>query len=116
MRRRRILWVALGLLAAAPLVYYLRAKLNGEHFYLGRPTSYWSREVASWAKDEDHWTAPWRDKLLALFRVRMKAIHPPCLDGDEQAIPVLKDLAQDDDAQVRRCSILALTTFPDTQS
>jgi hypothetical protein len=68
MKKRPLRWVGLGLLAAAPFTYYLSVRLQGQHFYRLRPTSYWGREVARWAKDEERWTAPWPERLAAGVR------------------------------------------------
>src|SRR6516162_5806063 len=107
MKRRRVLWVTLGLLAllaaAGPLAYYLRAKLAGEHFFLCRSTSYRSHQVRHRKDWEGSVPAP--DKLLILLSVENETGQPPILNGGPSAIPVLLDLMGDKDSNVRYAAI-----------
>jgi HEAT repeat protein len=115
MKKRPFLCVSISLLvvlAAAPAAYYLWAKLHGEHFYRAMPTSYWSREVSRWSKDKDHWTAPWPERMLALIAGRKAPRAPACLEGDPKALPILRDLAQDDNAHIRHLGLVYLSAFP----
>jgi hypothetical protein len=98
----------LALLLVAPLVYYLVAKLHGEHFYRGLPTSYWSRKILKWSENKSLWSEPWPDRVLDYVSGRNTAPDPAVVSGDEAAIPVLVDLLHDKHQSVRQASIVNL--------
>jgi HEAT repeat protein len=126
-KRRRVLWAALGLLAllaaAGPLAYYLRAKLAGEHFYRGRPTNYWSNEIQRW--DKRDWSEPWPDRLLkGRFTSAAKLVRgsegvpilnigaPAVLEDASPAVfPVLRDLVKDEKPAVRLHALTRLAAI-----
>ncbi len=110
MTKRRILWACIGLLAilAALLVpwgiYFLPAYVRGEHFYRGRPTSYWSGEIKRWREsgDPDQYEAPLLDKVLNFLSNEVRTTVPAVRNSsDPAAIRVLIDLLEDDDSHVR---------------
>jgi hypothetical protein len=113
MKRRRVLWVTLGLLAllaaAGPLAYYLRAKLAGEHFFRGRPTSYWAYQIRQW-KDQPVWTVPWPDRVLNVLGVKGSNDRPTIFDGGPAAIPVVLDLVTNEDPGMRDTACIMLTS------
>jgi hypothetical protein len=96
----------LVLLAVAPLGYYVWAKVRGEHFYRGRPTSYWSRELVAYAQDID-WSPPWPDEVLNSIGGWYQH-EPAVLEGSAAATPVLLDLLKDSNPRVRSKACSAL--------
>jgi HEAT repeats len=106
MKRHRVLWVALGLLAllaaAGPAGYYIVLKASGQHFYRGRPTSYWSRETQRWLEDETGWSQPILDRFLDwVSPPSLNRSAPAVISLDVSAFPVLVDLLRDGDPRVR---------------
>jgi HEAT repeat protein len=110
MRKRRIFWVSLGLLAllaaAGPPAYYLRAKLAGEHFYRGRSTSYWAQSVKRWNQDPVGWSASWVDRGLDCWSYGdVDRRIPAVLSGAPATFPVLVDLTQSQEPGIREEAI-----------
>jgi HEAT repeat protein len=108
MKRHRILWITVGLLAvlaAGPFAYYLCARLRGEHFYRGLPTSYWRREVRRWCENPTAWSPSRVERLLnRVLRQHRYSEEPVVLKelrADPRVLPVLLDLMHDDDLRVR---------------
>jgi hypothetical protein len=132
----------LGLLAWFEPTGVIRGWLRGEAFYLGRPTSYWSRELGRWAPVDSgvifsihtrgmkivsdgngdaelprqaiHAGLMWHgrysyartpgllDKVAGYFSIELDhPDHPPLLDGDPGAEPVLRELLDDPSETVR---------------
>jgi HEAT repeat protein len=74
------------------------------NYYRGRSSYYWQREVKKYAK-RTGWSAPYADRLLNFLGVKGGSLMPAVLEQDPAAVPVLIDLAQDDDWDVR-CLVL----------
>src|SRR6516225_4853345 len=111
-RKRRILWRAALLILLSPvMIWALYAFVKQEHFYRGRPSSYWSQEIQKWnrqkwSRDLPPWSAPWLDKVIDAITGHATPNQPAVLSGDESALPVLGDLLHD--RQVRGTVIVAL--------
>jgi hypothetical protein len=73
-----------------------RGWLGGEPFYQGRPASYWANEIERWETRDPVWATqiyqrrpalpPWAQSLLP------EPSWPPLLDGDPEALAILKAL------------------------
>jgi hypothetical protein len=113
MIRRRRFWLALAaltLLALAEPGCYVWGRLHGEHFYRGRPTSAWRRQIEDWSQDRQGWTAPWTDRGLRFLGLGADPGSPAVLQGtDPSAVAVLTDLAHDGDAGVRQAVLETLS-------
>jgi HEAT repeat protein len=124
MKKRFLLWVALGLVAllaaAVPVSYYISLRARGEHFYGGRPTSYWSRQVREWIKDwqrGQRWTPPWPERVLHFLRFRSDIRIPAVLqDVSPGLLPVLSDLVEDEDRDVRLWALRHLAVIDSDSS
>lgn len=115
--RRWVLWLCLILtvlglaLLLAPSAYWkLRGLANGEHFFTGMPTSYWSRRVEGFHKYQDKWADSWSSKIPDFFGLA-DWDYPAVMDGDPEAIPVLVDLLDANEAGVRIEAVRTLTEF-----
>jgi HEAT repeat protein len=113
MKKRRILWVASGLvaflIAAAPVAYYLLIKASGEHFYRLRPTSYWAGQMRRWQQGYSTWTVPWVDKVLVIVGTKGPTDRPAIMEAGSAAIPVLLDLLDSEESGVRAMACALLT-------
>ena len=94
MKKRSILsLIVAGLVVLAifgwPWTLCLLGFLRGEHFYDGRPASYWSWQVDSYANSAS-------------------ASYPTILRGGPTAVPVLRELARDPKPLVRVYAIQTL--------
>jgi hypothetical protein len=127
-KRRAAICLGIALLAAPGSLLLaptwprnLVAWVQGEHFYRGQPTSYWSRQVRDWLLAND-WgcTGPfpaipepsWFDRVWAYFGVRPGQADGPdaplLWQGDPEAVPILVDLLKDEDEAVRLQAALSL--------
>lgn len=145
MYRRRSLVVTGTLILGAVAVFFLPPVhwrfigwWNGEAFYLGRPTSYWSADIQDWeAKDMPN---SWIAKVMVRLGLRESPrSRPRILEPDQKlaellhvhraypqptdnaptykaAVPVLVELLEDEHEQVRRQAALTLGHIgPDAQ-
>jgi HEAT repeat protein len=96
MKKRWIIWVALGVTAAAVAILFepthvVRGWLRGERFFAGRPTSYWSKVI--------------RDDVGRFGEaVGLGFAQEP----DPSAVPMLIELLEDEDDEVRFAACWAL--------
>ena len=99
--KKRLAIVAFALLV--PVFFWgilaLPALLRREHFYHGRPTSHWSKEIRKWLDNPVAWSPSWPDDWFG------KSPQPAILGHDPSATPVLIDLLQDKDPVVREMAI-----------
>jgi HEAT repeats len=113
--RRRIVrgLAAVALMLLLWGVFVLACLLRGEHFYLGRPTSYWRTTVRWW----DWYYNPGsggsnlrlHDVDELLFRDGPGAgLSPAIYRGSPDAVPVLLDLLRDNDPKVREEAVWIL--------
>jgi hypothetical protein len=124
MKRRRIFWTGVGLVSVLAMLVTPRtietitAILKNEHFYRGRPTSYWRNKAKSARLEREEWIVHGPSMLgqeeAPLGRlegwVEDRLESPPVgpghnyvlyFLGDPAAMPVLKDLLADEDPEVR---------------
>jgi HEAT repeat protein len=83
--------------------------LKREHFYEGRPTSYWSNEIQTYVALR---SAPGRpvtlwDRTLVFFGIRLRRVKPSILDGMAEGLPVLIDLINSENTEVSREAMIA---------
>ena len=109
--------------------YGVRGQLWGEAFFEGRPTSWWRRELERWEVREFHtlyenrvevanwfaYKATWfdttKERLLPALERKMLMwgrTGPKLLDGDANAIPVLRELLDDPEPEIRRFARIGL--------
>ena len=114
MTKRRLLRWSLILVTLAAFAVWLEPTrvvwgwLRGEAFYQGRPTSYWRSELSRWRNvpnviqfcpfsdsvsyaRERSLIETWLDRIN--IRAARVAPVPPMLDGEADALPVLRELA-----------------------
>jgi hypothetical protein len=101
------------------------ALLRGEHFYHGKPTSFWSKEVQECVKtpfyrSDAHFhelmeerPATIGDRVRQYFGLSYETERPkrPLRDENPKAIPVLVDLLRDPDPTVRMYAAETLGAF-----
>src|SRR5262249_26683082 len=97
MRKRWIIWVALGVMAVATAILFepthvVRGWLRGEQFFAGRPTSYWSKVIRN-------------DGGRFGEAVGLGFAQQP----DPAAVPMLIELLEDEDDEVRFTACWALS-------
>jgi hypothetical protein len=133
MKRRWQLWLGLTILLLAGGFFLLPAVrwsvigwASGEAFYQGRPTSYWSQEaqnlnslvVTVGGSVERHWVhniwmrrLSWEEEVLEKLKLRTMNLESndfPLLNPDPTALPVLIELLDDPDSQVRQIAAQGL--------
>jgi HEAT repeats len=110
MRKKKWLWLA-GLPIALLLLGYgllvVVGLWRGEHFYAGRPTSYWRTTVKLWKSDGVTRTFEQMNALGVARRVN-RSMAPGVLGGSRAAVLVLYDLRQDPDQRVRWAALVGL--------
>jgi hypothetical protein len=106
------------MLVAPKAIETITAILKNEHFYRGRPTSYWRNKAKSARLELEKWFTPGpslqEPKKAPIERledwVENRLESPPVgpghdyilyFMGDPAAMPVLKDLLMDEDPEVR---------------
>jgi HEAT repeats len=110
---RSLGWLTIGLVAvlafafAAPEWYWAWVGARKrEHYYQGRPTSYWSAVLRN---PSPGWAAFIATSLRGFLGL---GGYPAILRRDPAAVPVLLDLLKDGDWQVRWDALLSLTETP----
>jgi HEAT repeats len=125
MRLLRRRWLLFGLagfglaVLACWSVYLVPPLLRGEHFFRGRPTSYWSQLIQEWHEDNcgKNWKTPWPDVLFEQVGIGRNPFNTPAVLGSEdEALPVLYELLHDDSDVVRDNAVLAFTIRPREQA
>jgi hypothetical protein len=145
LRRILIAVIVIGLTLAGLYEYAThvgRGWLRGEAFFDGRPTSWWRQELEQWEirgwhtvhLDRNHngrnrkWIIPicsrqptWLQQIQERWLSRQPqqdgAKLPIFLTGDDDALPVLRELLDDSSPTVRRFAQIGLgldPEFPDT--
>jgi hypothetical protein len=113
-KRSTILWVSLAIfLVAGPAGYYLWAKVHNEHFYCGRPTSYWRQEVRRYC--DGSWSRPFLDGCLDFVFGRSSG-RPAVFARSPSTVPVLADLVRDADSHVSLSATRFLAGWADSVS
>jgi HEAT repeat protein len=114
-RWRRRFWLGIGLgllllLLARPATTIVAALLRGEPFYLCRPSSFWAEVVRGWSGQQvaplPRWLPPWAVRIVAYTGYGTS--KPAVLHGGPSCVPVLIELAREDDAAVRLQAIAGL--------
>jgi HEAT repeat protein len=85
--------------------------LKREHFYQGRPTSYWSNEIQAYVALRSAPARPvtlW-DRMLVFFSIRPRRVKPSILEGRAEGLPVLIDLIKSNNIEVSREAMIAFT-------
>jgi HEAT repeat protein len=116
-RRRRFLLIALGTAVLLAVVVLVRkwhwvaiGLLYHEHFYDGKPTSYWRAAI----QDAQKPLANWVGSVPASVRgVVGWGVRPAVLSRDPEAVPVLLDLLADEDPKLRFTALHCLLETPD---
>jgi HEAT repeat protein len=107
MRRWHIL-LTISLVAVFAGVYAFTKTLRDEHFFRGRSSSYWKRVVRDYEPNEASWSPSIVERILDYSNVTNR---PAVFSGDLAALPVLVDLLNDPDQDVRRYVVAALADF-----
>lgn len=106
--RKAWLWLAtppLALLACYGL-WVILALLRGEHFYGGRPTSYWRLRLLLWESSDIPQNL---QKMTGLAQGPVeRPFRPGVLSRTSEAVPVLRDLLRDPDEKVRLAALWGL--------
>jgi hypothetical protein len=109
LRRRWVLAGLAGLVLALLLLVWggfaLPALIQGEHFYYGLPSRLWADAVRRWHRNNPRQPRPvstWFGRWM--LRLSSRA-EPLVLRGDLAAVPVLSDLMQCRDENVRWRSV-----------
>jgi HEAT repeat protein len=116
MRRRRVIRLILVLLVLAVVVWVeptrvLIGLLRLEHFYAGRPTSYWSRQIRAASAP-----LPWTNRMLIHIGLGNWRSEPDLRilkDRGRATIPVLLELLDDPDLAVRGKAAYVLVQMQD---
>jgi hypothetical protein len=119
LRRRWVLAGLVGLVLALPWLlwggYALLARIRGEHFYHGLPSSYWKQQLGNWGEGPLGRMA-WAPSELKNAAFYLGLGYPPAApiatSGDPAVLPVLLDLLGDSDPFVREKAVTALNQFP----
>src|SRR5438876_4780079 len=107
----------LALLLMVPAVVWhseVLGWLHGEQKYRGHYTNHWSRELKRWHAEghlwgpQKEWIPQWQREVSPMesWFARFTGAspytggYPPLLNGDAEALPVLKELMRDSDARV----------------
>jgi hypothetical protein len=110
MKRRRLLLLLLlpvlgGLLLVPSVHWRVVGWGRGEAFYQGRPTSYWSRELNRWISASTQQGTATTDLIEQWFiwlgLASPDSKQPTILEGQADAIPVLRELAKDERPSIR---------------
>jgi HEAT repeat protein len=96
-----IIGVGLAILACWS-VYFVPPLLRGEHWYRGRPSSAWRKQVERYAKNQAEWSAPLSDRVMDWLLRKGDCRVPAVLDADPASMGVLTDLLWADDSVVRQ--------------
>jgi hypothetical protein len=118
LRRRWVLAGLAALVMTLPLLawggFALPALVQGEHFYCGLPSRLWADAVRRWHRNNPRQPRPvstWFGRWM--LRLSSRA-EPPVLRGDPAAVPVLSDLVQCRDENVRWRAARALARMGPT--
>jgi HEAT repeat protein len=115
MKKRRL--VLLSLLAAALAAgalappqhrYYCPGLIRREPFYDGMPACYWRWQLRGWiaqTADVPFWRLAWLRRLLPEPKVPSR---PQVLDGGPAAVPVLIELAREEELWIRVLAVASL--------
>ena len=129
MKRQRILWLAVSLLT--PLVcmilpyaiYRIKGFLQNEHFYKGRPSSYWRNLVKSAVTDSKEsiisgpiLRVPSKSPIVRLYEYSCQTFDDlldrlPIENDNFSKELMLVDLLKDDDPRVRCFALSGLGTI-----
>ena len=131
MTKRRLLRWSLILVILAAFAVWLEPTrvawgwLRGEAFYQGRPTSWWAGEIHPWDRYFQHggssqsgWMvtefdySPRRSRLAEALEGWVTVpypVWPTVLDGDEAAEPVLRELLDNSNSNLRAWAKIGLS-------
>jgi HEAT repeat protein len=112
----RLLWVSIAFAAVLAAVLVFLNYSSREHFFRGRSTSYWKRLVKEY-HENPHWSPSLMEKgLNYVFAKGAPTDRPLVLDDGPAALPVLLELVNDEDQDVRNAALIALGELSEYRS